>query len=332
MDLRTTWLGLDLATPFMPGASPLGDHLDSVRALEDAGASAIVLRSLFEEQIEAERDATWAALEGGLGISAEASTYLPAPSDFVFGPEAYIEHLRRVKAAVSVPVIASLNGTSVGGWTGHARLIEQAGADALELNVYDIVTDPLERGLDVESRIVEIVRATCGSVRIPVAVKLSPFYSSLPNLAARLEEAGARGLILFNRFYQPDIDPLELVAVPRLHLSDPAELLLRLRWLAILRPQVRMSLGASGGVHSGMDAVKATMTGADVVQVVSALLTHGPRRLAQIREGFVEFMEQNEYASLSAMRGSMSHARCPDPRAFERANYMRVLQTWTPQA
>ena len=327
MDLRTRFLGLDLRTPIMPGASPLADDLDGVRRLEDAGAPAIVLRSLFEEQIVAEQESTLEALEAR-PISPEAATWLPTPRELVFGTDAYLEQLRRVKAAVSVPVLSSLNGVTAGGWLEHARLMEQAGADARELNVYDLAVDPAETSEVVEQRVKDIVVRVKASVRIPVAVKLSPFFSSIPHLAVELERAGADGLVVFNRFYQPDIDPVLLEAVPRLHLSDPSELLLRLRWLAILRPRVALSLAATGGVHSGQDAVKAVMAGADAVQVTSVLLRHGPMYLRILENQLRAFMDQNEYESIGQMKGSMSHAHCPDPRAFERANYMRVLQSW----
>ena len=328
MDLSTEYLGLKLSSPLMPGASPLADNLDCVRRLEDSGASAIVLRSLFEEQIWREQAGADAMLDRYSESSAEATSFLPPRYDFALGPDQYLEQIARIKAAVKVPVIASLNGTTPSGWLDHARLIEQAGADALELNVYYIATDPSEQAAAVEARTIEIVRAVKASVHIPLAVKLSPFFSSLPHLAHALQDAGARGLILFNRFYQPDIDLDQLEAAPALHLSDSSELLLRLRWLAIVQPTVSMSLAVSGGVHTPKDAIKAIMTGASAVQVVSALLKYGPEYLRKLHSGIEQWMLAHEYVSLRQMRGSMSLAKCPDPSAFSRGNYMRMLQTW----
>jgi dihydroorotate dehydrogenase (fumarate) len=327
VDLETEYLGLRLASPLMAGASPLADTLDSVRRLEDAGAPAIVMRSLFEEQLEGELDAV-SSIESHENSFPEAMTYMPRAAEFVFGPDEYLEHVRRIKEAVEVPVIASLNGITAAGWLQHAKLIEQAGADALELNVYYLATDPAEESAAVERRTVDIVRAVKAAVRLPVAVKLSPFFSALPHFARELERAGANAMILFNRFYQPDIDAVNLEAAPTLHLSDPSELLLRLRWLAIVKPGVGIPLAASGGVHSGLDAVKAVMAGASVVQVVSALLMKGPQHLALLRSEMERWMQENEYTSLRQMLGNMSLAKCPDPSAFSRANYMRILQSW----
>jgi dihydroorotate dehydrogenase (fumarate) len=326
MDLTTRYLGLELAHPFMPGASPLADDLDSVRRVEDAGASAIVMRSLFEEQIVRERARTMHDLESHADAYAEASSFLPRPEEFHLGPHEYLEQLHRIKRAVSIPVIASLNGHTDSGWLEYARLIEQGGADALELNVYHLATDPEETAEQVDQRVLGIVSTVRRSVRIPIAVKLAPFHSALANLARRLATAGANGLVLFNRFYQPDIDPIALEVVPRLVLSDESELRLRLCWLSVLSGNAKVDLACSGGVHSGLDAVKALMAGATVVQVVSALLRGGPRTLTTIREEVVRFLEEQEYTSLTQLRGNMNLARCPDPSAFERGNYMRVLQ------
>ena len=328
MDLSTTYLGLALPHPLITGASPLVDHLDLVRRLEDAGTAALTMHSLFEEQLAAEEAATIAAIETHAHAHAEAASYFPRREDYALGPDQYLEQIRRIKTAVRIPVIASLNGRSGEGWTEFARLIQQAGADALELNMYVVAADPAESGDAIEHRLVETVRAVRQAVTIPVAVKLSPFVSSLAHLAARLDSAGADGLVLFNRFYQPDIDIELLEVVPRLRLSDSSELLVRVRWLAILAGRVRASLAASGGVHHVEDVVKAVMAGADAVQLVSALLVHGPERLRALHKGLVDWMAERDYASLAQMRGSMSLARCPDPRAFERGNYMRVLQTW----
>jgi dihydroorotate dehydrogenase (fumarate) len=327
VDLRTTYLGLDLPHPLMPGASPLADDLDSVRRLEDAGAAAIVLRSLFEEQIRREQLATFLHTEPHGESFAEALSYFPRPEAFTLGPEDYIAHLGRVKRAVGIPVIASLNGTTPGGWLEYARAIAQAGADALELNVYGVPSQSEVSAEDIEGRTLELLRTLKASVRIPVALKLSPFYTSLPHFVARLEQAGVDGLVLFNRFYQPDIDPEGLALNRNLQLSSPAELPLRLQWLALLKDHVRTSLAVTGGVHSGRDAVKAVMAGADAVQLVSALLRHGASRLRLVLDEMVDWMEQQEYKSLAQMKGSMSRASCPDPTVYERANYMMMLQS-----
>ena len=327
MKLTTHYLGLTLAHPFMPGASPLVDHIDAVLQLEDAGASAIVMHSLFEEQVARERFGHQ-RLQAISPASAEASSYFPADDGYALGPDRYLEQLSLIKRRVGVPVIGSLNGTTAEGWLEYARLIERAGADALELNFYHVATDALEDAWSVERRVVDIVAVLKESIAIPVAVKLSPFYSALPHLAAQLDRIGAGGLVLFNRFYQPDIDPDTLETVPHLHLSDSSELLLRLRWLAILHGRVRGSLAVSGGVHEPIDAVKAIMAGADGVQIVSALLTRGPAYLRQIISGFDRWADDHEYESLDQMRGSMSLQRCPDPESFERGNYVRILQSW----
>ncbi|MEZ5293141.1 MAG: dihydroorotate dehydrogenase-like protein [Vicinamibacterales bacterium] len=331
MDLTTTYLGLRLAHPIITGASPLVDHMDVVRRLEDAGAAAITMHSLFEEQIAAEREATWSHLDAHAEGHAEAVSYFPRADEYALGPDKYLEQIRRIKAAVAVPVIASLNGVTGRGWTDYAVAMQQAGADALEVNVYAVATDLEMAGTAVEERVVDALRLVRAAVTIPVAVKLSPFFSSVAHLAHRLDTAGADGLVLFNRFYQPDIDVEQLDVLPRLTLSDSSELLLRLRWLAILSGRLRGSLAASGGVHTGLDAVKAVMAGAHAVQVVSALLHHGPEHLATVRREMEAWMAEREYASMTEMRGSMSLGRCPDPAAFERGNYVRLLQTWRPR-
>lgn len=330
MDLSTDYLGLRLPHPFMPGSSPLVDDLDMVKKLEDAGAAAIVMHSLFEEQIVGEELAMYDAVQSPAESYPEALSYLPDPEEFALGTHEYLEQITRIKATVSIPVIASLNGTTPASWIEYARLMQQAGADALEINVYDLATDPLETGEDVEQRAIDVVTAIREAVRIPIAVKLSPFYSSLANLARRLERAGANGLVLFNRFYQPDIDIEELEVVPKLYLSSPNELLLRLRWLAILASQFPGSLAVTGGVPNAADAIKAIMAGAHAVQMVSVLLRRGPETLVRIRADVERWLQVHEYASLKQMQGSMSYARTANPKAFERANYMRVLQGWRP--
>ncbi|HUU33145.1 MAG TPA: dihydroorotate dehydrogenase-like protein [Vicinamibacterales bacterium] len=331
MDLTTSYLGLPLAHPLVTGASPLVDDLDVVRRLEDAGAAAITMHSLFEEQITAERDATWThvdALEDG---HAEATSYFPRNDEYRLGPDQYLEQIRRIKAVVSVPVIASLNGTTGRGWTEYATAMQQAGADALELNVYMVATDLQVAGEAIEQRVLDAARLVRAAVTIPVAVKLSPFFSSIAHLAGRLDDAGVNGLVVFNRFYQPDIDIEQLDVVPHLRLSDSSELLLRLRWLAILSGRVRASLACSGGVHTADDAVKAIMAGAHAVQLVSVLLHEGPERLSSLRRDLERWMTDHEYTSVEQMRGSMSLGRCPDPAAFERGNYVKLLQTWRPR-
>jgi dihydroorotate dehydrogenase (fumarate) len=328
MDLSTTYLGFTLPHPFMPGASPLVDDLDTVRQLEDAGAAAIVMHSLFEEQLVGEQLAHAAYAEALGESSPEAHSYLPAPAAFALGPEEYLEQVRRIKAAVAVPVIASLNGSDPGGWLAYARLLAQAGADALELNIYELATDPAQPAGAIEEQVVAMVRAVRGCVSIPVAVKLSPFYTALAHLAAQLDGAGVEGLVLFNRLYQPDLDVEQLEVVPSLRLSDSSELPLRITWLAVLSAYVRPSLAVSGGVHTALDAVKAIMAGAHAVQMVSALLRHGPQHLGAVREATAQWLEEHEYESLRQLQGSMSYARCPDPKAFARVNYVKVLQSW----
>lgn len=328
MDLTTRYLGLDLPHPLMPGASPMALDFDRVRRLEDAGAAAIVMHSLFEEQIVGEEVATYRSTEMHEGSSGEASSYLPEPPDFSLGPDEYLEHLRKVKAAVKCPVIGSLNGTTRGGWLDYAKLIQSAGADALELNVYEMPTDFNESGERVEDRAIDLARSIKASVTIPVAVKLSPFYSSLAHFARQLDHTGVDGLVLFNRFYQPDIDIEELEVERTLHLSNSSELPLRLRWLAILSGRIRPSLAVSGGIHTPADVVKAIMAGAHAVQVVSALLQRGPEYLRVLRGELARFLEEHEYESLKQMRGNMDLMACPDPKAYERANYMHLLQSW----
>ena len=261
---------------------------------------------------------------------AEALSYFPKPDDFALGPEQYLEQIRRIKAAVAVPVIASLNGVTPAGWLEYARLIQQAGADALELNVYSLATDPADTAASVEHRLLGIARAVKAAVVLPIAVKLSPFFSAIAHITHALDALGVDGVVLFNRFYQPDIDIEALDVLPSLQLSDSSELLLRLRWLAILSGRLQASLAVTGGVHTATDAIKAVMAGAHAVQMVSVLLQHGPDQLRRVREQTVQWMEEHEYASLAQMQGSMNLLRCPNPAAFERANYMRVLQSWRP--
>jgi len=328
MDLTTTYLGLKLPHPLMPGASPLVNDLDAVKRLEDAGAAAIVMHSLFEEQIVGEQVAAQHVVEAHTDSHAEASTYFPSPREYALGPDEYLEQIARIRKAVAVPVIGSLNGTSPGGWLRYAKLIEEAGADALELNVYTVAADAMDPPQAIERRTLELVRATRALIRIPLAVKLSPFYTSVPHFARQLDEAGAQGIVLFNRFYQPDLDVEELKVVRSLHYSDSTELLPRLRWLAILSGRVKASLAATGGVHSALDAVKAVMCGAHAVQMVSSLLQRGPGHLAAVLADLADWLEKHEYVSLAQMQGSMSLLKCPNPKAYERANYIHILQHW----
>ena len=328
MDLTTDYLGLRLKNPLLPGASPLVDSMDSVRRLEDAGAPAIVMHSLFEEQIAMEARAELEDVDAHEYSFAEAATYLPAADEFALGPDRYLEQIGRIKNAVGIPVIASLNGATPGGWTHYAKLMEEAGADAIELNIYYFPTDPARTSAEVENQVLAITGSVASGVAIPVAVKLSPFFSALPHLARQVLEAGARGLVLFNRFYQPDLDPEELEVKPTLQLSDPYELRLRLRWLAILSACLDGDLSASGGVHTGLDAVKALMAGATTVQMVSVLLRQGPGHFSELLRFLDRWLEEHEYTGLDQLRGSLNLRTCPDPSAFERANYLKILQSW----
>jgi dihydroorotate dehydrogenase (fumarate) len=327
MDLKTTYLGLELANPIVVGACPLGTSVDSIRALEDAGAAALVLPSLFEEEIMAAARSAMEMESAGAGF-AEASSYLPNPDGYHIGPGQYLDHLQAAKDAVKIPIIGSLNGTSVGGWTNYSKKMEDAGADALELNTYLLPFDAEETGAEVEQRTIDIVAAVKDAVSIPVSVKLSPFFSSLPNLAKRLAEVGTDGLVIFNRFYQPDVDIENLDVVPNLRLSTADELRLRLRWLAVLSAQTEMSLSATGGAHSAVDVIKAVMCGAHSVQLVSALLIHGPDHISRTLEAMSFWLTEHEYTDLRQMQGSLSLSKVENPKAFARANYMKMLDSW----
>lgn len=321
-------MGLTLRTPLVASAGPLQKDIANVLKLEDAGISAIVLHSLFEEQIEVESLHLDRFLSGGADSYAESLSYLPDMRSYNIGPDAYLEHIRRAKASVDIPIIASLNGISLGGWIEHAKLIEQAGADALELNLYDLPTDPAIPGAEVEQRLEDLVRHMKACIRIPLAVKLSPFFSSIPNVCKRLDEAGADALVLFNRFYQPDYDIEALEAFPNLKLSDPSELLLRIHWVGLLFGRVRCDLAITGGVHSHVDVIKAMMAGASVAMMTSVLLMKGMEVVGKIEQELVEWLEEHEYESVQQMRGSMSYRAVPDKSVFERANYMRVLSSY----
>jgi dihydroorotate dehydrogenase (fumarate) len=328
MKLTTSYLGLQLRHPFMPGASPLADTLDSVLKLEDAGAAAIVMRSLFEEQILRERFGfVYHTADDNDPAQSTLTSYPPRADEYTVRPDEYLERLRLIKSRVAVPVIASLNGTESEGWLQYARLLQKAGADAMELNFYHLATRPEEDGTAVERRLLDLVAVVKETVRIPIAVKLSPFYSSLPNVAERLESMGVQGVVVFNQFYQPDLDPEELDVAPKLRLSTSADLLLRLQWLAILSSHFRGSLAVSGGVHQPIDAVKAIMSGADAVQMVSALMRNGPQHLAYVIKGFEAWGDAHGYETVDDLRDALSMSHCQDPRSFGRAVYIRSLHS-----
>jgi dihydroorotate dehydrogenase (fumarate) len=327
IDLSTTYLGLQLRTPLVASASPLSQEIDGIRRLEDAGASAVVLYSLFEEQLQQETFELEHHLAEGTNSFAEAASFFPQPDEFRTGPEGYLNHIYRAKNAVSLPIIASLNGATLGGWAKYAKQIEQAGADAIECNIYFIPTNPDIAGSAIEKTHIDILREVKISVHIPVAVKLSPFFSNIANMAKRLDEAGANGLVLFNRFYQPDINLDELEIQPNVLLSTPQALRLPLTWIGILYGRIRASLAATSGVHGPEDVVKLLMAGADVTMLCSTLLKNGINHLQHIEEGVLEWMEKHEYESVQQMKGSMSQIRCPNPAAFERAQYMKAVKS-----
>jgi dihydroorotate dehydrogenase (fumarate) len=329
IDLTTSYMGLTLKNPLVVSASPLGQSLSAMVRAEEAGAAAIVLHSLFEEQIRLESEDLDHVLNGSAESYAEALTYFPDMADYNLGPEGYLEHIREAKMVLGVPLIASLNGASLGGWVRFAKEIEEAGADALELNIYFLPTDPDVTGAAVEDRYIEIVRAVRASVGLPLAVKIGPFFSAPAAFARRLTEVGADALVLFNRFYQPDFDLAHLEIRPNLRLSTPDELLLRLHWIAILYGQISADLAVTGGVHSGSDVLKSMMAGARVAMTTSALLKHGVGRLGTILAKLTTWMEENEYSSVRQIQGSMSMRSVGDPAAFERANYMKVLRSYS---
>ncbi len=329
MDTRTSYLGMRLEHPFIAGASPLGYHLDSVKRLEDAGCAAVVLHSLFEEQIS--RAYSWRVADINVFERdfADILQAFPEPEEYPQSPDAYAEHVYRVKRAVGIPIIGSLNGRTGESWLRFARVIEQAGADALELNLYEVATQLDASSVAIEERIVNIVRDLKGLIKIPIAVKLSPFFTALGNLAAQLDAAGADGLVLFNRFYQPDFDIRTMKAEPQAELSTSAELLLRLRWIAILHGRIRPSLAVSGGVAAAEDGIKAILAGADAIQIVSALLRHGPGHVAKLRKGLEDWLAWHKMVTLDEARGLMRLASS-DTASFERGHYIRTLHTWLP--
>jgi dihydroorotate dehydrogenase (fumarate) len=326
IDLSTIYLGLKLSSPLVVSASPLSRDVDGICRLEEAGASAVVLYSLFEEQLRQEEMDLDYHLTAGTESFAESLTYFPQASEFHTGPEGYLNHIRKAKASVRIPIIASLNGSTLGGWTKFAGEIERAGADAIECNIYYIPTDPKLTAADIEKTYLDIVRAVKNTVTIPVAVKLSPFFSNFSNMAHRLDDAGADALVLFNRFYQPDIDLEELEIRPNVLLSTPQSLRLPLTWIGILYGRIRASLAATGGAHSAEDVVKLLMVGANVTMMCSSLMRHGVNHLRHVDRELRAWMEEHEYESVAQMQGSMSQLRCPDPGAFERAQYMRAVK------
>ncbi len=328
VDLTTTYMGLKLKNPIVPSASPLSANLDTVKRMADAGAAAITLHSLFEEQIEFEAEALTHFLEHGTEQFAEALTYFPPMHEYRRQPDEYVEHIHQCKEAVDVPIIASLNGVSTGGWTGYAKKFEEAGADAVELNVYYIPTNDTLMSYDVEDLYVKLLKEVKRHVNIPVAMKLSPYFSAMPHVASMLDAEGADALVLFNRFYQPDIDIEELEVTPNLKLSSRVEMRLPMRWIAILYGRLDCSMALTSGIHRPEDVIKAVMVGADVANVCSVLLKKGPGRIEKLLKGVTTWMEEHEYESVEQMKGSMSHESVPEPAAFERANYMKVLNSY----
>ncbi|MDM9581545.1 MULTISPECIES: dihydroorotate dehydrogenase-like protein [unclassified Nostoc] len=331
MDLTTTYLGMKLRSPLVPSASPLSEDIDNIQRMEDAGAAAVVMHSLFEEQLHLERYELHHHLTHGTESFPEALTYFPDSINFRVGPETYLEHIYKAKQKVGIPIIASLNGSSVGGWTNYAKQIQQAGADALELNIYYVPTDMELTSNEIEQTYIDILRAVKAAVIIPVAVKLSPYFTNMANMAKRLNEAGADALVLFNRFYQPDINLNLLDVEPNVLLSTPQSMRLPLRWIAILYGCIHADLAATSGIHRGDDALKMLMAGAKITMLCSVLLRHGINQIRVIEQEMREWMQQHEYESVQQMQGSMSQKHCPNPSAFERAQYMRSLSTYKPE-
>ena len=331
MNLTTTYLGFELRSPLVVGAcAPLTENIDNIRQMEDAGAAAVVLHSLFEEQLRQDRFELHHYLTQRMESFAEALTYFPEPEIFHVEPEAYLEHIHLAKQKVDMPIIASLNGSTLGGWTDYARHLEQAGADALELNIYAVPTDMNRSGAEVEQEYLDIVRSVTSAVDLPVAIKLSPYFSNLANMAKRLTDTGVNALVLFNRFYQPDIDLETLEVKPNLLLSTPQDRRLSLRWIGILYGSLPVDLAATSGVHNASDVLKMLMAGASVTMLVSALLRHGIGHIRYIEEEMRHWMVEHEYESVTQLQGSMSQINCPDPSTFERAQYMQAIQTYQP--
>ena len=330
VDLNTTYMGLSLKNPVVPSASPLSREIDSIKKMEDAGAPAVVLYSLFEEQIKFEAGELEHYLEYGTNSFAEALTYFPDLGEYHLGAEEYLEHVRKAKEAVDIPVIASLNGVTQSGWVEYATEIEEAGADGLELNVYFVAANPKLGGADVEGMYLDTLKTVKGSVKIPVAMKLSPYFSSMASVAVQLDETGADALVLFNRFYQPDLDLTNLEVVSNLKLSTSEEMKVPLRWVAILYGRIEASMALTGGVHKTEDVVKAIMAGADVANVCSVLLADGVDKIGELVDGLAAWMDIRGYASIAEMKGALSQKSVAEPAAFERANYIKVLQEYKP--
>lgn len=328
MKLSTTYLGFKLRTPLVPSASPLSENIDNIKRMEDAGASAVVFHSLFEEQLRAEHRELQFYLSENTDSFAEALTYFPQRPAFQVGPEAYVENIARAKATVNIPVIGSLNGSTFGGWLKYAQAIQDAGADALEINLYSVPTDADISGEDIEQNYLTILASLKGQLKIPVAVKLSPFFTNFARFARRLDKAGADALVLFNRFYQPDIELETLEVSPNILLSTPMAMRLPMRWIALLRGRIGANLAATSGIHRATDALKMLMAGADVTMLCSVLLRRGIDHIRVLEKEMLQWMEEHEYESVEQMKGSMSQEHCPDPTAFERAQYMRALSTY----
>jgi len=332
MNLTTTYLGLELKSPLVPSASPLSEDIDNIKLMEDAGAGAVVMHSLFEEQLTLEESALYHHLSHGTESFAEALTYFPNIAKFRVGPEEYLDHIRKAKEKVDIPIIASLNGCSVGGWTKYGKLMQEAGASALELNIYYVPTNPDLSSQDIEQNYLDILTFVKAAVTIPVAVKLSPYFTNTANIAKRLDRAGADGLVLFNRFYQPDINVENLEVEPHVLLSTPQAMRLPLRWIAILYGHIQGSLAATSGIHNAHDVIKMLMVGANITMLCSVLLREGINHIHCLEKDLREWMKIHEYESVKQIQGSMSQLNCPNPSTFERAQYMKALQTYNPDS
>ncbi|MGZ5004577.1 MAG: dihydroorotate dehydrogenase-like protein [Chthoniobacterales bacterium] len=328
MNLTTRYLGFKLRTPLVPSASPLSEKIDNIKRMEDAGAAAVVFHSLFEEQVRQDRHQLEFYLQQGKETSAEAVSFFPEEAEFKVGPDAYLEHIAQAKAAVNIPIIGSLNGATFGGWMKYAREIEQAGADALELNIYATPTDEDRSADDIENEYLTIIASVKAQLKIPVAVKLSPFFTNFGQFARRVDRQGAGALVLFNRFYQPDIELETLEISPNILLSTPMAMRLPMRWIAMLYGRIGANLAATSGIHRATDALKMLMAGADVTMLCSILLRRGIEHLKVMEREIRQWMEEHEYESVEQLKGSMSQKNCPDPAAFERAQYMRALATY----
>ncbi len=333
MNLTTTYLGLELRSPLVPSASaPLTENIDNIKVMEDSGAGAVVLHSVFEEQLRQEEYELHHHLTYGTESFAEALSYFPEPDDFVVGPQEYLNHIQQAKEMVDIPIIASLNGSSLGGWINYARQIQQAGADAIELNIYNIPTEMNTPGSEIEEGYVNILRAVKSEVTIPIALKLSPFFTNMANMAKRFDLAEVDGLVLFNRFYQPDIDIENLEVYPHILLSTPQAMRLPMRWIAILYGRINADLASTSGIQKGQDCIKMLMAGAKITQICSVLLRHGIPHIRELEREIIHWMEEHEYESIQQMVGSMSQINCPDESAFERVQYMKAIQSYHPES